>query len=297
MEYYIIVFILFALFAIRKEKILDFSSFLLASCLYIICYGIVPLVILWVDVPNTYTGSMGNIAYEPIIHKYRYFNASTLAFISYLFFWFGYRVSTFKKKALFHTYLDSHNVKKLFKITKWIFLSGTAFLVLYIMLFGSISNMLLANKRMAYGGEAEVEVDSPYLFLIILAKIVIFSSYMFWGLKHVKDIKLKKYFYISLLISLFILFRFFGRMILMTFIAIFMLFDFIFKQKLPKLKFVILAALGGFVILFGNAVFKSFLYEDAFSRRQEYYSNADPILTPFLDIIGGFSFPYRNLLH
>lgn len=297
MEYYIIIFILFIVFAIRKEKILDFSSFLLASCLYIICYGIVPLVILWVDVPNSYTGPMGNIAYDPVVHRYRYFNASTLAFISYLCFWFGYRITTFKQKALFHTYFDSHNVKKLYKITKWIFLSGAVFLILYIMLFGSISNMLLANKRMAYGGETEVEVESPYLFLIILAKIVIFSSYMFWGLKNVKDIRLKKYFYISLLISLFILFRFSGRMILMTFIATFMLSNFILKQKLPKLKFVILAALGGFVILFGNAVFKSFLYEDAFSRRQEYYSNADPVLTPFLDIISGFSFPYRNLLH
>lgn len=297
MEYYIIIFILFIVFAIRKEKILDFSSFLLVSCLYIMCYGIVPLVILWVDVPTSYTGPMGNIAYDPVVHKYRYFHASTLAFISYLFFLFGYRVSTFKKKALFHTYLNSHNVKKLYKITKWIFLIGMAFLILYIMLFGSISNMLLANKRMAYGGEAEVEIDSPFLFLILLAKVIIFCSYMFWGMKKISDGKVKTLFYLSLLLSLFLLFRFSGRMILMTFIAAFVLSSFILKQKLPKLKFVILAALGGLVILFGNAMFKSFLYEDAFSRRQEYYSNADPVLTPFLDIIGGFSFPYRNLLH
>jgi len=86
-------------------------------------------------------------------------------------------------------------------------------------------------------------------------------------------------------------------MIRLTFITAVVLSRFILMQKLPKLQFVILAALGGFVILFGTAIFKSFLYEDAFSRRQEYYSNADPILTPFLDIIGGFSFPYRNILH
>jgi len=130
-----------------------------------------------------------------------------------------------------------------------------------------------------------------------LAKVIIFCSYMFWGMKKISNGKIKKLFYLSLLLSLFLLFRFSGRMILMTFIAAFVLSSFILKQKLPKLKFVILAALGGFVILFGNAIFRSFLYEDAFSRRQEYYSNADPVLTPFLDIIGGFSFPYRNLLH
>src|SRR5690606_2526426 len=121
------------------------------------------------------------------------------------------------------------------------------FLVLYIAIYGSITNMLLGNTRMAYGGEAEVQVESPYLFLINLAKIAIFSTYMFWGIKKTVNTKARVYLYFALLVSLFLLFRFSGRMILMTFISTFALSSFILKQQLPKLKVVLLAALAGFI--------------------------------------------------
>lgn len=284
--------------AIAKEKILNFSSFLLVSILYIICYGLVPLVIFTIDIPVGYEGALGNLRYDTEAYKDLYYYASILALLSYLIFYVSYRIAKFKPKILFETYLlKSNNINKLYKIAKWLFIAGTVFFVLYIAIFGSITNMLLGNTRMAYGGEAEVEVESPFLFLIILAKIVIFSVYMFWGIKKIDNKKAKLYFYLSLIVALFLLFRFSGRLILMTFIATFALSDFILKQKLPKIKFIFLAGLAGFIILYGKSLFKSVLYEDAFSRRQERYADGGGWLTPLLDIVGGFSFPYRNILH
>jgi len=282
--------------AIAKERILNFSTFMLASILYAICYGIVPLVIYTVDIPDSYDGPLGNLVYDLEASKHLYYYASVLAFLSYLVFWTTYRVASFKPKVLFGSYLSTRKgSNKLYKISKWFFIIGVVFLVLYIAIYGSITNMLLGNTRMAYGGEAEVQVESPYLFLINLAKIVIFSTYMFWGIKKTVNTKARVYLYFALLVSLFLLFRFSGRMILMTFISTFALSSFILKQQLPKLKVVLLAALAGFIILFGRAIFSSVLYEDAFSRRQERYTGG--WITPILDIVGGFSFPFRNIVH
>lgn len=291
-----ILFVIMVIFAIRKERILNFSSFFLASILYLIIYGVVPFVISTVEIPSYYTGPLAFLNHPPEEFEKHYYFATSLAFISFLFYWVGYRFSFFKSRYFFQRYYERNNTRRLYKVVIAIFIVGFLFLLLYIALFGSIYNMLLANTRMAYGGNAEVEVESPYLFLIILAKVIIFCSYLYWGLKRI-DGSSKLLFYVSLILALFLLFRFSGRMIFMTYLATFVLSDFLLKQRIPKIKMLITAAVAVFVILFGNALFKSVLYEDAFERRQQYYADKDVFLTPFLDVISGFSFPYRNMLH
>lgn len=292
-----LIIILIIVIAIRKEKILNFSTFLLVSILYIICYGIVPLIIYTIDIPVGYEGTLGYLSYDPVTYEFLYYNASLLTLLSYIVFYVSYRIARFKPKALLSSYLlNDKTLDKLFKISKWLFILGTVFFVLYISIFGSIKNMLLANKRMAYGGNAEVEVESSFLFLIILAKLVIFSTYLLWGIRKVGNNKAKWYFYFSLIVALLLLFRFSGRLTLMSFIATFALSGFILKQRLPKLKFTLLIAGVGFVLLFGKSIFKSILYDDAFSRRQERYTGENSFSTTILDIFGSFSFPYNNIV-
>src|SRR5699024_8524533 len=143
-----------------------------------------------------------------------------------------------------------------------------------------------------------VEVESSFTFFIMLAKILIFSSYMLWGVKQIKDVNFngrKILFYLSLIFGLFVLFRFSGRLILVTYVLTFFLSMLLLDQIVQKTAVASLGGFVGFVLLFGSDVFRLVIYEDALDRRIDKYE--DSFMTPILDIIGSFSFPYFNIVH
>lgn len=291
---YSIILIFVIAFCIRKERVLNFSNFFLASILYLICFAIFPLLFVYVDLPYNYTkGWVRFINIDPEHDRHIINLSCLLGLLGYLLFTLGYKVFKFKSKELI-SFKPKQKTLILYFST-FIFFVGMLSFIVYLNSLGSIVSGFFMNNRMLHEDD-RVDVDSSVSFLFVFSKIIIASSYVQWAnMKINKSRAVTVIFWISLLVSFLYLFRSSGRLSVITFIFTFGLAEAIYNRRVPTLKLVILVLIAGFFTLFGKSIFSMFLYEDALDRTYSRYTEGDEFLFPLLDFFGEFSFPFLSL--
>ncbi|OPL08179.1 MAG: hypothetical protein AVO33_01325 [delta proteobacterium ML8_F1] len=288
----------------RHHKRFQIDSLFGFSIIYMICFGIVPIFIFNTDL--TYYAESHWIRRIPLEDP-AYMFAAITSLIGYVLILTGYYCG--KKVKI--TRSTSHNFsmglkqkkqtkviypeKKMHIIAIFLFVVGTASLVVYVNSIGGVKSALETATLYRSG---RGPIASRWLFLKNIAPFVMIASYFYYALRFNKSSKHKYYsvmFLISFVISIYLLMLLSGRLSLVRYIVIFPLFGVLYKNK-GYMKF----AVGGFVfaliiILFGNPLFRAFNNPSQFlyhitSARMSFNDIANLVLMEF-------SFPYINLVN
>lgn len=276
------------------KNLKDINSFNVAIFLIFICFGLVPLVLAFLDIPYYYNKGWVYTFSPQYLSKDDFLTVMIYSLIGYIIYIVSYKLSFFKSKEF--KVLNNKQLKYLtyFGIAL-LFLGVFSFLV-YLNSLGSIVGGYLANNRMLFEGD-RVDVTSSVSFLKKFSSLIIYSTYILWGLKSVNKSKINLFFYyIGLIASVAYLFYTAGRMSLIVFMATIMITSLTLESKRSLIKTSILGVVVIFIMLFGKSIFQIFLYDDALDRSFDRIQDGDPATIALLDFVGEFSFPVVSFI-
>lgn len=287
-------FLMVFIVTFRMKKLKDINSFNIAISLIFICFGLVPLVLNFVDIPNYYNKGWLRTFSPQYLNKGDYSTAMIYSLIGYIVYISSYKLSFFKSKEF--KVLTNKQLKYLTYFGVFLLFLGVFSFLVYLKSLGSIVGGYLANNRMLFEAD-KVDVTSSVSFLKKFSSLIIYATYILWGLKSVNKSKLNLVlYYIGLIASVAYLFYTAGRMSLIVFMATIIITSFTLESKGSLIKTSMLGIVAIFIMLFGKSIFQIFLYDDALDRSFNRIQSGDPATIALLDFVGEFSFPIVSFI-
>lgn len=276
----------------RKIK-LDLLS--VVNIFVIIVFVITPIISTQIYY-NADINSPVNFLYVPYsFNRNLYFYSNIIVLLFYVVFLLGYY--SFSFKATEFSWIFSYPKME----TVAAFITSMALLSIFAILYinGGLGGYIESISRIHYGGEAIGTHESSLAFLVNFNKLILVSSYIYWGLKNKSENKnyTNILFYTTFLISVGVCLLNGGRFLLILYIGSFVLSDIFFhKRKLKLMRYVMILLIGFLVMIYGNMIFYVLVYgKDALTRFiQNNEANPLYMLYEFFD---DFSYFYYGIFH